>query len=70
MLSTECGMQQLLYRRGGVRAPRWLGRVHDLGRGLGLRGWHCEAGPETMQEQMEGWIGMMMRCILDFRGRF
>jgi hypothetical protein len=54
MLSTECGMQQLLYRRGGVRAPRWLGCIHDLGRGLGLRGWHCEAGPETMRRRDAG----------------
>lgn len=46
-------MQQLLYRRGGVRAPaRWLGRVHG-GRGwTGWRGWDTdsfggEAGLET-----------------------
>jgi hypothetical protein len=56
MESTACGMQQLLYRRGGVRAPaRWLGRVHG-GRGwTGWRGWDTdcfggEAGLETIAE--------------------
>jgi hypothetical protein len=44
-------MQALLYRRGGVRAPKgWLGRVHGW---RGWRGWDTdrfsgEAGLETM----------------------
>jgi hypothetical protein len=54
VVSTACGMQQLLYRRGGVRAPaRWLGRVHGWRGWTGWRGWDTdsfggEAGFETM----------------------
>jgi hypothetical protein len=55
VVCNACGMQALLYRRGGVRAPRgWLGRVHGWrGWNAGWRGWEAgglggEAGLETM----------------------
>ena len=54
------GMQALLYRRGGVRAPRgWLGRVHGRrGWNAGWRGWDAgvtggEAGLETMVDEVD-----------------
>ena len=64
------GMQALLYRRGGVRAPRgWWGRVHGRrGWNAGWRGWDAgvtggEAGLETLVDGVDLIEYVVMRLL-------